>query len=499
MKKKTYLYILILIFAASLIPMYIIGIYDHPSVDDYYYGVDTARIWQETGSLSAVIRESFSQMITTYHDWQGNFSAIFLMRLQPGIFGESMYTIAPFLLITTFAAAMLGFFYCFLRKWFHAGRLASIVTAICVTFAAIQFTYVPSDSFYWYNGSIYYTFFFSLMLVLFILVTITIRTSRRVPKAICFILAAALAFIIGGGNYSTALFTTIILVLMVLWYILRKRKVSIPLLTIMLCSLLGLGISIVAPGNAIRQEAVGGSTGIIKALLYSFAYGGYNIASSTTAPAVALWVILLPVFYRIGRNSGFRFRYPLLVLLFSYAVYCSQGTPVFYAQGLRMPYRMMNIIYFTYYIFMTFNLIYLMGWLGNHWGHTPVMTAFERIYDNARHRAIYIVAVAAVFAVTVIGLIRVGEAEYGSPSFSGLTTSMSAAYSLINGEAAVYDTEINDRVELLTTTDEMNVVLEPLSATPYTIFHTDITTDPLHWKNAHMALYYGKASVRLDE
>lgn len=54
---------------------------------------------------------------------------------------------------------------------------------------------------------------------------------------------------------------------------------------------------------------------------------------------------MIPVFYRIARRSGFTYRYPLLVAVFTFGLYCSMGTPVFYAQGLRMPYRMMNIIF----------------------------------------------------------------------------------------------------------------------------------------------------------
>ena len=34
------------------------------------------------------ISQSYDLMKDTYNDWQGNFAAIFLMRLQPGIFGE---------------------------------------------------------------------------------------------------------------------------------------------------------------------------------------------------------------------------------------------------------------------------------------------------------------------------------------------------------------------------------------------------------------------------
>lgn len=54
MKTKHYIYILTTIFILSLIPLYIIGKYNHPSVDDYYYGVETSATWNATGSIVEV-------------------------------------------------------------------------------------------------------------------------------------------------------------------------------------------------------------------------------------------------------------------------------------------------------------------------------------------------------------------------------------------------------------------------------------------------------------
>ena len=83
---RTVFFIILAFFIISLIPLYIIGFYAHPSVDDYYYGTETVKVWNDTHSVASVVSSSFDEMINTYNIWQGNFSAIFLMRLQPGIF-----------------------------------------------------------------------------------------------------------------------------------------------------------------------------------------------------------------------------------------------------------------------------------------------------------------------------------------------------------------------------------------------------------------------------
>lgn len=495
MKKKTLIYILLAVFILSLIPLYVIGNYAHPSVDDYYYGVETSKVWEETGSLSQVIKTSYDMMLQTYEDWQGNFSAIFLMRLQPGIFGDEFYVIAPIILITTFVVSMLAFFYYGLRKWFGAGKVASIGISLCVTFCALHFTHVPADSFYWYNGAIYYTFFYSLMLLLFLIVTVLLKSNSMPAKIVAFVIGLPLAFVIGGGNYATALVTAVLLLVIIVWHIIQKERRVIPVALVTLAMLIGFAISMLAPGNAIRQESVGAGPGVIKALLYSFAYGGYNIASSTTFPVAVLWIVLLPVFYRIAAGSKMQFRYPLLMLIFTFGIFCCQGTPVFYAQGLRMPYRMMNIIYFSYYIFMTWNLIYLMGWIHRKWGDTPLLKKIAAVYDNTAFLKKTVATMALVFGIGCIGLCTVIESEEGDANFSGLPAGASAVYSLVNGDAATYDKELTDRAEYLANSTETSISLPALSATPEVIFHSDITSDPYHWKNLHLCLFYNKEFI----
>jgi hypothetical protein len=499
MKKKTLVYILIGIFLISLIPLYVIGDYAHPSVDDYYYGVETSTVWEETGSISAVLKESFAQMLTTYEDWQGNFSAIFLMRLQPGIFGEEYYIIAPIILITSFVVSMLVFFYYGLRKWFNAGKTASLVTAVSVTFCALHFTHVPSDSFYWYNGAIYYTFFYALMLVLLLIITIQLKSQNTAAKIISFILGLPLAFIIGGGNYATALVTAVMLLVIVVWHVIKKEPCTIPVAILTVCMLAGFAISMLAPGNSIRQNSVGEGPGVIKALAYSFAYGGYNIANSTTFPVAVMWIALLPVFYRMAAGSSFKFKYPIIMLLFTFGIFCCQGTPVFFAQGLRMPYRMMNIIYFSYYIFMTWNIFYLMGWIHRKWGHKDFWKKFECLYESAKTRHISAIVASIAFAIGCVGLCNVTETEYGQVNFSGLPAGASATYSLINGDAKTYDEELTYRATYLSSTEKNSVCLPPLSAIPEVIFHSDITEDPYHWKNQHLCLYYNKQYIWIEK
>lgn len=558
---KNIFFIILICFLLSVIPLYIIGMYAHPSVDDYYYGTQTVQAWNETHSIASVIKCSFDEMLNTYNIWQGNFSAIFLMRLQPGIFGEQYYFITPLILLSAYIGFSIFFFYTALKKIFKADSYLAATVGICLTFVSMQLCMTPSDSFYWYNGAIYYTFFYSLMLFLFALL-IRMRTAKAAGTVIFTLISFVLAFLIGGSNYATALFMCIILALAAaaaIYSVLTKKNKVIrsyhmaAYIIVALAAMAGLFISMAAPGNALRQDSVGGSTGIIKTFIYTFAFGGYSIAKVLNAPCLIFFVCMIPAFYSIAKKSGFSYRYPLLVAVFTFGLYCSMGTPVFYAQGLRMPYRMMNIIFFAAYVYIAFNMIYLLGWIGNKYGkdsygknsnnkysdsshsyeNTPrsnsscVSTPHEilshkdtykinmgkkhislddivnNFYDKikaSRKNAILALAISlCAFVIACIGCIEVGETEYksGDAGFSNLPLSATAALSLLNGDAKIYDAELTARDEYLTSTsdDEQFITVPALSKRPAPIFHSDITDDAGDWHNAHLAMYYRKECV----
>lgn len=558
---KNIFYIILIFFILSVIPLYIIGMYAHPSVDDYYYGTETVQVWNETHSFASVVKCSFDEMINTYNIWQGNFSAIFLMRLQPGIFGEQYYFIAPLILLSAYMGFSIFFFYTALKKIFRADSYLAATVGICLTFVSMQLCATPSDSFYWYNGAIYYTFFYSLMLFLFALL-IRMRTAKAAGTIILTAISSLSAFLIGGSNYAAALFMCIILALSsgaaIYFVILRKNKVIRPYhmaayIIVALAAMAGLFISMAAPGNALRQQSVGGSTGIVKTFIYTFAFGGYSIAKVLNAPCLIFFICMIPVFYRIARRSGFTYRYPLLVAVFTFGLYCSMGTPVFYAQGLRMPYRMMNIIFFAAYVLITFNLIYFLGWINNKYEkysnegdshdenfydknfcdrnfrdknaqkitddritacEKPAMIKadraciiFEKVIDSffekikaSRKNALLALAISlCAFVIACIGCIEVGETEYksGDAGFDKLPLSAAATLSLINGDAKTYDCELTARDKYLRSTgdDEQFVTVPALSKRPAPIYHSDITDDPGDWHNAHVAMYYRKECI----
>ena len=80
-----------------------------------------------------------------------------------------------------------------------------------------------------------------------------------------------------------------------------------------------------------------------------------------------------------------------------------------------------------------------------------------------------------------------------------MPASVSAVYSLANGEAAQYDDEAWERYFLYTDPLKEEVVVSEFSVKPEILFHSDITENPKNWKNRCVKKFFGKKSVRVKK
>lgn len=495
--------IVILLFSISLLPLFFISKYDHPSADDFTYGFLTSQMWRNTHSIGRVFEAAVQQTNIIYHTWQGSFSAVFLMSLQPAIFGESLYKWAPLFLITCFIASSSFFLYVVMRKYMGASSTDYIITSFLLMLASVQFAYSPVESFFWYNGGIYYTFFYSIALILIGLVLLEPKTHRKFLKFLCCIFAPILAFFLGGGNYTTALSVVLILFFLTGYDAMHKNKRGILSAIVFLFCFASFIISVLAPGNQIRQATVG-SPNAVKAIILSFIYGTYSICNATTLPVVILWIFLTPFLYRIARNSKYSFLHPILFCLIMFCLYCAQATPTLYALGINLPERLIDIIYYSYYIFALMTLFYLLGWVSRklkniRWKES-LPSAIDAFFQKSRaYETHFTIVMAVLFVLSCVGLCNVSKGQDGKAKFSHLPSSICAVQSILSGEASGYDREENLRMSLYHNNNLLEVEVDPLTFQPYLLYETDITENPQDWRNVALAKYYGKKLVKLKQ
>ena len=270
----------------------------------------------------------------------------------------------------------------------------------------------------------------------------------------------------------------------------------------------GFMISVLAPGNAIRQAAVGGSSSVIKALILSFCYAGYNIASATTLPVLCIWFLLLPLLWkvipepeRLELGQKKRIRMICGKLLFLFGLFAVQGIPVFYAQGIRIPYRMMNIIYFSYFTFALLVWIFLLKEIKQSGMIKQLINKYKRMEEAKRtyHKRLYYGVCSLLLCVAIIGNIKIQESEEekGKVRIEGLPITAQAVYSFITGEAKSYSEEVNQRVQLYENEKIKKLRVKAFENHPYLLYHSDITKDKKNWRNQHVSKYYNKKYVVL--
>lgn len=486
---KKMLILILIVFILSLIPLYKIGFYAHPSADDFSYGIRTKSVWNETHSVSKVLETAAGKTIDKYYKWQGNFTAIFLMYLQPAIWGEEAYFIGPVLLLTAFLLSSILFYYTCFHKILRNTRTKSMIYALLFVFFTLQFIPVPSDSFYWYNGGIYYTFYYSVALFLYSMLIRITTNSKLSIKLLLTVFASILSFFIGGGNFATALLNVILLFFIIAFYVYLKKKEVWFYVPVFLCGMTALIISMIGPGNSLRQATIGSPNSPIMSILLSFVYGVYSVANTTNVSLLLFWLLLIPIFWEMSDQLKLNYKHPILVFLLTFCIYSAQITPVIYAQGIRIPYRIRNIVYFSYYIFVAINLFYITAYFK----HQRKITIFQQ----KKYYPLYYFVMGLSITLLSFGAVEVNEDAEKNIHLSNMPFTASAAYSLLSGEAKAYDEEINERIRLLNESKEPHILLEPLKHQPEVIFHSDITEDPEIWKNRHYAQYYHKKSVRL--
>ena len=477
-KWKPYIFLAVLL--ASLVPLVWLGRYNYPTGDDYYYGAEAHLVWQQTGSIPQAISAACAGVAKSYQDWQGTYSALFLMYLAPNSFSNTAYHLVTFVILLL----LCGSIFYLLRPLvcrFLPGTdgdwltISSVLSLLCVQTVMFQ-----SDSFYWYNGSMYYTGFFAV--TLFFLGTLLRYLYNG--KKILLLPLLLLAVFLGGGNYVSLLPCMLLVVTVTFLLLLRKNKKAYLCGITSAVLLLSFAVSAMAPGNHVRQDGmwkIPAWKAIAKCLLQGIRY---------TFAWTRLWwflaaLLLLPVFLRIlqKKNGGF-FSHPILFTGYSYGLFCSMSCPLFYTMNSTGPGRAVAIVYYT---FLLISFAVFFYWLGF------VVRKLQMRQNASEKKAVSGRLKMARYLAMLLLLSGI--------LFTGLwqeTSSAKAIRVLTSGEAAAYAAEYEARLLLLNDPEAADVVLTPFTHQPAMIYTGDLPGDPEDPTSRKTAQYFGKHSLYVD-
>ena len=470
----------------TLLPMAVLSVYNHPCSDDYNYGLYVAQAVREGGSLWDVLAAAARKTAEIYTSWQGTFSAVFLMALQPAAFGESFYALTPWLMVGSLVFSTFFFLKEVCVRRLGMSTWAWVMVSCALSFFMVHLAHDPFEGFFWYNGSLFYTFFHSVMLCALTFALKFLRAPTLGRSLACALIAGGLCFFVGGGNYPTALLTCVLLLGGFLWTLWKHLPLSRRLgsLLFFLLELTAFGISILAPGNSVRQSHFESHPGAVKSILLALGTAVRNITEWTTLPLLLALLFLCPLFCKCAKKLSFRFPLPGLAPV---AAVCLLGvlmTPPIYAMTNTGAGRTQDLYYDAFCLLAAGVVFYLCGWLT----HLP---AAKHAPQKAREiSAAFFLSVALFFVLSVCCTERFVD-----------LTGVSALRSLISREAQAYDAQVDAQVALLEDPSLTDVVLEPVTYRPDLLMPEAVpmlSEDPENQVNQRVATFYEKDSVRVS-
>jgi len=475
----------IVVLILSILPVFWIGQYLHPFSDDYVFGAEAFKIWNATHSVSACLQGAWNVAVNMYHIWQGTYSACFLMALQPGAFG--LYWIVPIVLASSIVMSTFSLLFMIMRKLLHTTKMEFLFVSTVFALINLQFVRSAYDAFYWYNGAMYYTLYFSLSLCLGALL-IAYYQSKGTLKCIIGTLTVILALFLGGGNFVSGFGTAAILFTTIAIICIEQKKLPKFLTGILAIYLAAFAVSILAPGNAFRELAVKEyHPTIIEAigitLSRSLGFIGERIISFMSLT----FVTLIPIVSKLARKSSFKFSHPWLCIAITFGLYCSFFFPHCYALGYEGPFRVQNVYSYALFWLILTNMYYLSGALARKAEvKTPLSSAICQLVDATKLKFKNTFKYSYIYSILIlISAIAV------KTSTTNRTLSL-----LIKGKIQASDKEMKEREELLEWGGSNSVVeLRPLETKLPSDTHYDALPDPGYWVNQAIALYYGKQEV----
>ena len=479
-RKKTYLpaVCIVAVLVLSLIPVLAASIYTRPVTDDFTYGLFVRRAVEQEGNIFDVIKAACATVVEYYMTWQGTFTASFIFALQPGGFSYDLYFLTTVLMVSSLIGSTVYFCYTVIVRWIKATASDAIFISCVMLLFQIQFLPDKTQAFYWFNGSSYYTLFYSFSLVFYAMLIRLFLTENH--KAVLTVMLTLLAFLISGGNYSTGLMTWIIVGLTGAWAIWRKQN-RFEIVVVFFVFSFGFIINMIAPGNKVRAANLNGMDPL-QAIGFALMAGLYYIKNWTSFPGILFLLAVGPLTYSMAKRTEFSFKYPLVVVVLLFGLYSSQNVPPYYAMSRPGAGRQFDIYYYSYYLTIWGMLFYSCGWLSHNRELSPSAKAFFVSKRNQISICYYVVLTLMVFA---------GVAFHYQEA-----TSVQTASSLLSGEVQEYCRKMDEIFDILDSNSEVCYAPD-VNDRPSFCTSFGHTTDADFWINTAMADYFHHDKVVL--
>lgn len=458
-----------------------------PVSDDFELSLWTKEAYEMTGSIWQVLKRAWDFVIYKYFNWQGSYSSIFLMALQPGIWGDEHYWIGVVLVMASFLIGIFALSYVLMVKHGKAPKSVWLTIISLITFMWFLRVMYTEEAFYWWTGASYYTGFYAwgLMIAAAMLCFYTDWEGYSVyKKCFFYIIGVLVCLFVAGGNFPTTLMLVLVGAgLTVMAYFNRKKSWKI-LAVHTVTTLTGLLISVLAPGSSNHMNNdFEADVSAIEAIFISIRDGLQYIENWTNISVVMLFVFLLPFVWQLVKKCNCTFRLPVVATILSGGLYLSEYAPISYAFGGYAPGRMINLYYINFYWLLLFNVFYWLGWIHIQLKKKHFKTVEMVSRKQNQWQPFYVCIAGVLFFLATVKM--------------GITnTNLYWVYSeLYHGYYKQVDTFLAERVSYFEEHQGEDVTVERIPYESVITYFSDLFADQDHLVNTTMAEYYGVKSI----
>lgn len=455
-----------------LLPFLILGYFNFPSADDFTY------------AQSEIQNGFWLQQKLLYLNWSGRFVANVLLSLSPLSFGGlevyKVFGTLNFLLFTGALYSLLSALVGSLlpRRQFFGFFL--VFLSVCVSTIPS-----PVEAFYWQSGFVTYTWPFMLFLFTCGQYLRFRGWGFNLPKyawplgqtlRLGFLLSLT-SLLVAGSNETLALTWILGLSLASLYDLIVRKKIEALLLLPWLIAVAALCVSILAPGNLVRQaelgfhpqvlSTIGKSIGLSLEIFFRYLRPPFLIALVLATPIALEAKHRVPSFIYSRRSRQIN----LVVFLFLSFLFVA---PAMWAMGHSPPHRALNLLCCLHILFVSLMYFQLL------WSDSPL-------------------------AGRLLNLNTWLQKKF-SPQQKGLALALSlllfgnigSAWWDLFAKAPGYAAQNQERLLNFKKHQGEDLVLSAYRSPPETLFFDDITTDPNDWRNRSLAFYFHLKSIRLE-
>ena len=443
-----------LVMIAGLAPMIYAAQFARPSMDDFMYSAWTYQALRDGGGFFSAVWAGLRRDWFFFNNWQGLYTAAFLLAMQPGVWGMQYYGWGALALLLLELLSTL-FFVATLRKCFKMDRWVMIFYPLFFMVWILMGIPHLVQGLYWYNGTWNYMPFFFLDLLNVSIILRYFNRGER-PGTVYLVLSSILSFVISGGNHLMSTLNIMLLFLAVVMGLIYRKDggALIPLVV----ALVGFAIMFFAPGTANRQGALAKQT--VPDTLRGSAIQTWRMLNQWCNVRVVLGMAgSTPLALQIARRDTrtLPMLHPLLMCIGCIAMFFVVWCVPYYPMGNFGMGRTINVAWCTYMALIAFNWVYALVWLNRRVDYAQIA---DRLSGNV---AWGIVAILLAGGVCVV--------NHGNV--------LLVLRDLRSGEAEVFAREFDERMEYLESIDPASVPegesieIDPLTVKPESLLFDD--------------------------